>query len=89
MKRADAHRWAVDTLASSASVSTLDSFRDAGFMEVSRLDIFRDTQIALLWWGGFRELERRNRIRMAGRAWAAGKPLSKWPLPPHTVEVEE
>jgi hypothetical protein len=49
MLRAAAHSWDIQTLASAAGVSTVDSFREAGFMEIGRLDVFRDTQILMEW----------------------------------------
>jgi hypothetical protein len=49
MLRAAAHGWDIQTLASAAGVSTVDSFREAGFREVGRLDVFRDTQILMGW----------------------------------------
>ncbi|KAL2161693.1 hypothetical protein VTH06DRAFT_8255 [Thermothelomyces fergusii] len=47
--RATSRGWDIQTLASSANASTMDTFREAGFVELGRLDILRDTQIALGW----------------------------------------
>lgn len=41
--------WDIHTLASAAGVSTVDSFREAGFTEIGRLDVFRDAQILMEW----------------------------------------
>jgi hypothetical protein len=49
MLLAAAHGWDIQTLASAAGVSTVDSFREAGFREIGRLDVFRDTQILMGW----------------------------------------
>jgi hypothetical protein len=51
--------WTIQTLASALNTSTMDSFREAGFVEKDRLDVFRDTQILLRWEPGPETWKRR------------------------------
>ncbi|KAK4129064.1 hypothetical protein N657DRAFT_668156 [Parathielavia appendiculata] len=48
-RRAQANGWGIQTLATTISESTLQTFREADFRELGRMNILRDTQIALRW----------------------------------------
>ena len=49
MYQACTNGWTIQTVTSAISASTLSSFREVGFLEVGRLDIFQDAQIHLRW----------------------------------------
>jgi hypothetical protein len=76
MVRANSFGWDIQTLVSSVSASTADTFRESGFVELGRLDIFRDTQIAL-GWSRFRGQETRKRAPALDEDPVVQKPVSK------------
>ena len=49
MYQACAKGWTIQTVTSAISASTSSSFREVGFIEVGRLDIFQDAQMHLRW----------------------------------------
>ena len=85
MLRANTFGWDIQTLVSSVSASTSDTFWEAGFFELDRLDIFRDTQIAL-GWSRFWSQETRKRTLPVGDGSVVQKPASK---KPHLVSIGE
>lgn len=76
MLRANTYGWDIQTLSSSVSASTADTFRETGFVELGRLDILRDTQI-ILGWNHFRDPETRKRMLALCDGPVDGKPLGK------------